>query len=187
MFDISDWYFLWTCFAHWPSLSVRMLKWKTTNRWESKMFYLKEPRVRGRKGAWNHRWRNFLDDLKEQIGLDREKIIYKKIWMTIKANTHAVFFAPSCFFFCMCQSLPPWHTHREAQTIIKNQVDPFWEIHSHLVWLVTHSICIMVRVWRWGKCRKFACKWIPQAEPMHQNTVNTRDKPEHLSTECAIT
>lgn len=36
-------------------------------------FYLRKPRAQ-RNRAGNHRWRNFLDDLKEQMRSDKNKV-----------------------------------------------------------------------------------------------------------------
>lgn len=80
-----------------------------------------------------------------------------------------------CFF---PQTLAAHLTHARAQIVTKKQVDPSWEIRSHLVFWGEGSICIIVNVWRARKCKKFACKWILQAEPMHQNTATRADKSQ---------
>lgn len=66
--------------------------------------------------------------------------------MSTEAQTDVVSSAASSFFSQTWRSLPARQTHARAQIVIKKQVDPSRESHSHLVCWVEGSICIIVNV-----------------------------------------
>lgn len=153
--------------------------------WNQKC-YLGEPGGHaGRGGAGNHRWRNFLDDLKKSRWDRKEKHRKcKSRYMTLYGGKHASS-SPLPFllhtFWCYT------NTHRHTHQQIGSERFPSLVVTS----LATRNAQNKAldtggNVKKGGKKEeKFACKWIPQAAPMHQNNGDTRDKTT-TSERCAV-
>lgn len=117
--------------------------------WKRK-FYLKDPKAR-REGAHNHRWRNFLDDLKKQIRLDTT---YQRGSFIMKANIHGANLPPFSVSLLWVHVCHPIYMYADPKKKYKGTSRSILrEIHSHLVSRLENTACITGSIWNEGECK----------------------------------